>query len=98
MAGTPGLSSYPSGPQNADISCANSADISCVNDIKFFNLFDVPVVASGAARARTSGPGECNYKAKLPNPNQLAPAGARQLRTTFLAFHRKFDVLRQLKL
>ncbi len=32
MAGTPGLSSYPSGPQNADISCANSADISCVND------------------------------------------------------------------
>ena len=32
MAVTPGLSSYPSGPQNADISCANSADISCVND------------------------------------------------------------------
>jgi len=34
MAGTPGLSNYPSGPQNADISCANLEDISCVNDTK----------------------------------------------------------------
>src|SRR6266851_6948374 len=32
MTGTPGLSSYPRAPQNADISCANSEDISCVND------------------------------------------------------------------
>src|SRR6266849_494099 len=49
--------------------------------IEFFNLFDVSVVASGAARARIIGHGECHYKAKLPNPNRLALDGARQVRT-----------------
>ncbi len=41
MAGTPGLSNYPSGPQNADISCANSADISCVNDSTFLGGYEL---------------------------------------------------------
>src|SRR6266446_7766186 len=42
MAGTPGLSNYPSGPQNADISCANLEDISCVNDSRNPNLAATP--------------------------------------------------------
>src|SRR6266849_4793819 len=63
MAGTPGLSSYPSGPQNADISCANSADISCVNDISNFGQVNI-AGASGSLQSRTEnvGSGEISHE------------------------------------